>query len=70
MFEKILNFLGISYDIAENVRKTDTDVKDNKDGLRRYEFHDGDSSNPPTSRKEYKKSKTNKKTSKEERDCR
>ena len=57
MFEKILNFFGIAYDIAENARETKVDVKDNKEGLRRYEFHDGDTSTPPTSRKEYKKNK-------------
>ena len=59
MFEKILSFLGISYDLTENLRKTEVDTKDNKESLRNYEFQDEDFSKPPTSRKEYKKNKIN-----------
>ena len=60
MFEKILSFFGIAYDISENTRKTHTDVKDNTSSLKRYEvdaskFPDVlDDEDIPTSRSEYK----------------
>ena len=41
LFGSILNVLGISYDIAENVRETKTDVKSNKPESRKYDFDDG-----------------------------
>lgn len=41
MLEKILAFLGITHDIAENTRETVTDVKDNKSEKRNYDFSDG-----------------------------
>ena len=41
LFGSILGALGITYDIAENVRETKTDVKSNKPEPRKYDFDDG-----------------------------